>query len=259
MAGWARLAATAALGTLAAVLLGGGFLAALSGRLAVDFRLLPASGQGCLHGDSLFAGGRHPGTRLRLSPGWRSCSRLSRSLPNDVAALLALVVVAALLVGTLVILRVRDRFVTWRCSCGRRPGRSSIWPVSRPRWRLRWRHLALPEPRLATGHRLGLAVPAKVFLWPVVVWTLATTRTHDGIRDPEWVPLSRSARGLSWASGTCRLPVDASSVGRCERGLRLLVRRHRRSGWTACGCRSRRHAGSRRAASGGLRRPRTPR
>ena len=46
MATRARLAATAVLGTVAAVLIGGGVLAARSGRLAVDFRLhyLPAAG-----------------------------------------------------------------------------------------------------------------------------------------------------------------------------------------------------------------------
>lgn len=181
MAGWARLAATAALGTLAAVLLGGGFLAALSGRLAVDFRLhyLPAA-RDVLHGDSPYSladatlGHAYvypPQVAFLLTP--------FTVLPNDVAALLALVVVAALLVGTLVILGVRDPlcylalFVwapTWQ-----EFDMASVTPALAFALAITWRYRNHAWPPAIA---LGLAVPAKVFLWPVVVWTLATRRVR---------------------------------------------------------------------------------
>ena len=179
MARRARLAATAALGTVAAVMIGGGFLAALSGRLAVDFRLhyLPAA-RDVLHGDSPYSladatlGHAYvypPQVAFLLTP--------FTVLPDGVAALLALVVVASLLVGTLFILGVRDPLCylalflwapTWQ-----EFDMASVTPALAFALAVTWRYRNRTWPPAIA---LALAVPAKVFLWPLVVWTLATRR-----------------------------------------------------------------------------------
>ena len=179
MARRARLAATAALATVAAVLMGGGFLAALSGRLAVDFRLhyLPAA-RDVLHGDSPYSladailGRAYiypPQVAFLLTP--------FTVLPDDIAALLALVVVAALLVGTLVILGVRDplcylALFLWAPTWNEFDA-ASVTPALALALAITWRYRSRTWP---SAIALGLAVPAKVFMWPLVVWTLATRR-----------------------------------------------------------------------------------
>ncbi len=182
MARRTRLTATAALGTVAAVLIGGGLLAALSGRLAVDFRLhyLPAA-RDVLRGDSPYSladatlGHAYvypPQVAFLLTP--------FTVLPDDVAALLALVVAGALLVGTLVTLGVRDLLCylalflwapTWQ-----EFDMASITPALAFALAISWRYRNRTWPPAIA---LGLAVPAKFFLWPLVVWTLATRRLRS--------------------------------------------------------------------------------
>ncbi len=98
-------------------------------------------------------------------------------LPVAVAGLLASVASAACVAGTLWILRIRD----WRCYAVAfiwMPAMSGILlaNLSLPlafAAALAWRYRDRAWP---TGASLGLAVAAKLFLWPLLVWTVATRR-----------------------------------------------------------------------------------
>ena len=98
-------------------------------------------------------------------------------LPVAVAGLLASVASAACVAGTLWILRVRD----WRCYAAAflwMPSMSGVLlaNLSLPlalAAALAWRYRDRTWPIAAS---LGLAVSAKLFLWPLLVWTVSTRR-----------------------------------------------------------------------------------
>jgi alpha-1,2-mannosyltransferase len=98
-------------------------------------------------------------------------------LPVAVAALLATTVSLACIAGTLRVLGVRD----WRCYAAAllwMPSMSGLLHsnISLPlvfAVALAWRYRDRAWP---VGASLGLAVSAKLFLWPMLVWTVATRR-----------------------------------------------------------------------------------
>ena len=174
-----RLAGTVGLGTVVTVLVFAAVTVALSGGLAVDFRLhyLPAA-EDVLRGESPYsvadaiAGGAYvytPQLAFLLTP--------FTLLPEGTAALVALAGVAGLLIGTLAVLGVRDPLCylvvfawapTWQ-----ELNMASVTPLLAFALAIAWRyrdHTGTPAVAL------GLAVPAKLFLWPIFVWTMATRR-----------------------------------------------------------------------------------
>jgi glycosyl transferase family 87 len=191
-----RLAATAVLASMVTMLVVGASVAALSNRLAVDFRrvYMPAA-DAVLHGDSpyLVARGGYvypPHLAFVLTP--------LTLLPNDVAAVLALAIVAALLVGTLAALGVRDPlcylavFVwapTWQEFDMASVTAALVLAVA-----LVWKHRDQTwRPAIA----LGLAVPAKLFLWPLLIWSSATRRVALAVRA---IALGIGTTAVLWAA-----------------------------------------------------------
>ena len=100
-------------------------------------------------------------------------------LPEGVAAILAVLGVGALLVGTLVVLQVRD----WRCYAAVllwAPTTNAMHMASASALvafaaALAWRYRSTTWPLAAS---IGLATATKVILWPLLVWTLATRRVR---------------------------------------------------------------------------------
>ena len=100
-------------------------------------------------------------------------------LPESVAAILAVLGVGALLVGTLVVLQVRD----WRCYAAMllwAPTTNAMHMASASALvafaaALAWRYRSTTWPLAAS---IGLATATKVILWPLLVWTLATRRVR---------------------------------------------------------------------------------
>ena len=172
-----RVAATGFLITIVATLTVAALAAAPSERLAVDFRrvYMPAA-EAVLHGESpyLVARGGYvypPQLAFVLTP--------MTFLPDDVAAILALFLVAALLVVTLFVLGVRDILCylalfawapTWQ-----ELDMASITPALALLVALAWRSRERTWPPALA---LALVVPAKLFLWPLLVWTYATPRVR---------------------------------------------------------------------------------
>src|SRR2546422_433501 len=98
-------------------------------------------------------------------------------LPYGVAAPLYFVLLLAALAGALLVLQVRD----WRCygivtlwyptvGC---LGTGAIGPFLALLLAVSWRHRARP---LVAASALSIALVAKLFLWPVGLWLLATRR-----------------------------------------------------------------------------------
>jgi len=163
-----------------------GALAGLrSHRLAADLRLvyLPAA-HAVVHGKSPYPG--LADRALQEDKGYVYPPQVAfvvaplTLVPEDVAALLAVLVSAGLLVATLAVLGVRD--VRCYAAC-------FIWA---PTWQeldmagvtaalafalaLTWRYRRSVGP---SAIALGIAVSAKLFLWPVLVWTLAMRRSRE--------------------------------------------------------------------------------
>ena len=174
---------TAALALLAAVwTMGFIALSAADGLLGWDVRFayLPAA-HAILHGHSPY-----PGLHDRIlfdQKGYVYPPQLALLLvpltwlPVAVAGLLASIASAACVAGTLWILRVRD----WRCYAVAfiwMPAMSGILlaNLSLPlafAAAVAWRYRDRAWPTAAS---LGLAIGAKLFLWPLLVWTAATLR-----------------------------------------------------------------------------------
>jgi alpha-1,2-mannosyltransferase len=98
-------------------------------------------------------------------------------LPEGAAAVLAVLVVAAILVGTLALLGVRDvrcyaAMLLWAPTVNALHMASASALVALAA-ALAWRYRATVWP-LATA--IGLGVAVKLILWPLFVWTLATRR-----------------------------------------------------------------------------------
>jgi alpha-1,2-mannosyltransferase len=173
--GPARLAVAGVLITVVTTLAVAALAAAPSERLAVDFRrvYMPAS-EAVLQGESpyLVARGGYvypPQLAFVLTP--------LTFLSDDVAAILALVAVAALLVGTLYVLGVRDVLCylalfawapTWQ-----ELDMASITAALAFFVALAWRYRDRTWPPALA---LAVVVPAKLFLWPLFVWTYVTQR-----------------------------------------------------------------------------------
>jgi alpha-1,2-mannosyltransferase len=98
-------------------------------------------------------------------------------LPYGVAAPLYFVLLLAALAGALLVLQVRD----WRCygivalwyptvAC---LGTGAVGPLLALLLAVGWRHRARP---LVAASALSIALVAKLFLWPVGLWLLATRR-----------------------------------------------------------------------------------
>ena len=156
--------------TLVAV---GAVLEAVSGGMALDFRraYLPAA-EAIAAGGSPYAVAEYvypPSFAFALTP--------LTLLPDDAAALIAMFTAVALLVATLGVLRVGDGLCylavfTWAPTWNE-INMASITPALALGLALTWRHRDRAwRPAIA----LGLVISAKLFLWPVFFWTLATRR-----------------------------------------------------------------------------------
>jgi hypothetical protein len=177
-----RLVSTTVLVCAAAVLLVGLFAAFGSEDLGWDARsaYLPAA-ESILDGDSPYP--EPESDTLREERGYVYPPHIAllhvplTVVPDDVAALLAVLVSLGSLIGALAVLGVRDA----RCY--------AAVLVSAPAWNvlemanvsgllvfagaLTWRYR---DSAFRLGLVLGLAVGAKLFLWPLLVWTAATRR-----------------------------------------------------------------------------------
>lgn len=174
-----RLIAAVLLTVVLALLSSGAVLSALSGGLAVDMRLhyLPAA-DAVLHGEPVYSlAAAAEGHAYIYAPQVAFLLTPLTLVPSDVAALLVLVLSAALMAGTLAVLGVRDPlcylavFVwapTWQ-----EFDMGSITPALAFAVALVWRYRDRTWPPALA---LAAAVPAKLFLWPMFVWTLATRR-----------------------------------------------------------------------------------
>jgi len=127
------------------------------------------------------------------------------ALSNGVAAVLAVLLAAALLVATLVVLDVRD----WRCYTA-----AALWAPTTNALHmasssallalaaaLAWRYRATVLPLAAA---IGLGVATKLILWPLLVWTLVTGRLRPmafaiaiavGVTLPLWAVLGFDGLG----------------------------------------------------------------
>ena len=183
LAGRRRALGTAALALLAVVWTTGFVaLSAADGLLGWDVRFayLPAA-HAILHGNSPYPGLHDP--ILLDQKGYVYPPQLALVLipfswlPVAVVGLLASVASAACVAGTLWILRVRD----WRCYAVAflwMPSMSGVLlaNLSLPlafAAAIAWRYRDRAWPTAAS---IGLAVSAKLFLWPLLVWTAATRR-----------------------------------------------------------------------------------
>jgi alpha-1,2-mannosyltransferase len=103
-------------------------------------------------------------------------------LPYGVAAPLYFVLLLAALVGALLVLQVRD----WRCygivtlwyptvAC---LGTGAVGPFLALLLAVSWRHRGRP---LVAASALSIALVAKLFLWPVGLWLLATRRWRASV------------------------------------------------------------------------------
>ena len=149
-----------------------------SHRLALDFRgaYLPAA-HAVLDGQSPYTAPEDPVGGYVYPPQLALLLTPLTFVPEGVAVFFAVLGVAGLLVGSLAVLGVRDL----RCYAA-----VFVWA---PTWNeldmasvtaalvfalaLAWRYR---EHAWAQAFALGLAIPAKLFLWPLLVWTLATRR-----------------------------------------------------------------------------------
>ena len=195
--GWWRTTSTGVLIAAAAILLVGLLAAGLeSGRLGYDFRgaYLPAA-QSVRHGISPYP---DPDSLSGTGLGYIYPPQLAVALvpltaaPVGVAAAFAFIGSLAALIGALALIGVRDlrcyaAFLLWAPAwsglealdiSALPPGASSCVAISRPIW------------PLATV--LGIAVSAKLFLLPLVVWAAATR----GLRTAGWLSCSGSRRPL---------------------------------------------------------------
>ena len=178
--GWPRLLLTAALLAGVAILAVGGLVAVDSRRAAVDVRViyLPAA-HAVVHGDSPYPGlddASLAADRAFFYPPQIAYAYTPLTLlPQNAAALLALLLSAGLLVATLVVLDVRDI----RCyaaaflwgSTWQELDMANISAALAFALALAWRYRTSAR---APAVAIGLAVAAKLFVWPLVVWTLAT-------------------------------------------------------------------------------------
>ena len=180
--GWWRLLSTGALVSAAAILMVGLFAAVGSEKLGYDFRAayLPAA-ESVRDGGSPYPPPDSPivdEERAYVYPPQLAIVLVPlTALPVDLAAALAFLTALAALMGALAVVGVRDI----RCYAA-----VLLWA---PAWNalemanvsaalalalgLVWRYRnEVARPALA----LGLAVSAKLLLWPLLVWTLATRR-----------------------------------------------------------------------------------
>jgi alpha-1,2-mannosyltransferase len=174
--------ATGALLVAVTVLATGVLVALRSDRAAVDVRViyLPAA-HAVLDGESPYPGLDDPSLDAHRAffypPQIAYAFTPLTLLPADIAAVVALLACAGLLVATLAVLGVRDV----RCYAA-----AFLWG---PTWQeldmanisaaiafalaLAWRYRGR---ELIPGVALGVAVAAKLFVWPVLGWTLAARR-----------------------------------------------------------------------------------
>ena len=151
-----------------------------SQRIARDFRgaYLPAA-HSVLHGNSPYGPVSNPVGHYLYPPQLAFAVTPFTVFPDRLAGFLAVLVAAALLILTLRVLRVRDIrcyaalflwLPTWN-----EFGMASVSPLLALALAVAWRYRNSVWPPAAA---LGLAIPAKLFLWPVLVWTLATRRVR---------------------------------------------------------------------------------
>jgi hypothetical protein len=200
--GWPRLALTGLLLAGVAVLIVGVLVALHSHRAAVDVRViyLPAA-HAVLDGESPYPGLTDPSLQAHRAffypPQIAYAYAPLTFLPANIAALVALLASAALLVATLAVLGVRDV----RCYAA-----VFLWG---PTWQefdmanisavlafalaLAWRSRA-SDWRSALA--IGLGVAAKVFVWPLFVWTLATRRYRTTFLA---IAISTGVTALAWS------------------------------------------------------------
>jgi Glycosyltransferase family 87 len=149
----------------------GGLVGLASRRLAADFWLT------YLPGAQAVVDGESPYPQYTYPPQVAFAYVPLTFLPGDLAAFLCVLASAGLIIATLAILGVRDIHCylavflwapTWQ-----ELDMANITPALALGLALAWRHRASP---LRSGVALGLVVPAKIFLWPVLCWTLAMRR-----------------------------------------------------------------------------------
>ena len=142
----------------------------------VDFHSFYVAGQALAHGESPYPEYVYPPlTAILAIP-------LSL-LPLGLAEMVVMLLIAAGVVGTLLALDVRD----WRCY-----GIAFLWPpvlsaiqtgnITIPLAfcaALAWRFRDRP---LASSLSIGVTLAAKFFLWPLVVWQLASRGVRDAVR-----------------------------------------------------------------------------
>jgi alpha-1,2-mannosyltransferase len=142
-----------------------------SGRLAADYWLtyLPGA-EAVVHGLS-------PYPRYTYPPQIAFAYAPATLIDADVAAYISVFVCAVLIASTLAVLRVRDPACylavflwapTWQ-----ELDMANITPALALGLALAWRYRHRP---IVSGVALGLIVPAKLFLWPVLFWTLVSRR-----------------------------------------------------------------------------------
>ena len=163
--GWWRLLSTGALVSAAAILMVGLFAAVGSEKLGYDFRAayLPAA-ESVRDGGSPYPPPDSPivdEERAYVYPPQLAIVLVPlTALPVDLAAALAFLTALAALMGALAVVGVRDI----RCYAA-----VLLWAPA-------WNALEMANVSAALALALGLAVSAKLLLWPLLVWTLATRR-----------------------------------------------------------------------------------
>jgi hypothetical protein len=183
-----RLAFTAALISLAAVFVVGLLVSADALRLGFDFRFQYYNGATAItNGEPLYVRPDDPSLEVAKAyvypPPLAAALTPVTLLSRDVASVLAIAVTLASILAALFLAGVRDP----RCF--------AIVVVTAPVWNvletanvtgvltlalaLAWRYRA---SAWALATILGLAISAKIFLWPLAVWSLGTRRYSAAVR-----------------------------------------------------------------------------